>query len=162
MKQKTFKINKTSLKKLKYNYLKNKLISNLLKKGKKATGEKIILKSFKALQKKFTKQSKKLIQLSIISSLPTLKVNKIENKKQKKTKKIKEIPFFIANKTSKISLSIKYILKTLQNKKINFFTKFAQEIIQNSTFKGNSITLKNELQKQSLIKKHYLINLRHK
>jgi len=152
MKQKNFK-------NIKKKHIKNKIISNLLKNGKKTTGEKIVLKSFKELLKSSNKQIKKLIQLSIISTLPLLKVNKISNKKlKKKTKKIKEIPSFISNKNSRISLAIKFILSSIQKDTNNFFTNFKKEIILNSQLKSSSINIKNELQKQALIKKHYLIN----
>jgi ribosomal protein S7 len=150
-------IKKIDLKIFKKKHIKNKLINNLLTDGKKNTGERIVLKSLKELQKYSNKQSKKLIQLSIISALPTFKVHKISNKKNKK-KKIKEIPSFIHNKNARISLAIKFILNSVEKEKCNFFTKFKQEIILNSQLKSSSIDLKNELQKQALIKKHYLIN----
>ena len=156
MKQKIKKINFKNLKK---KNIKTKIINFLMKNGKRNKGEKIIVKTFKELQKYSTKQSKKLLQLSVIASLPTTKTYKIRNKKNKKKTLIREVPIFIKKKTLKISLAIKFILKAISKKKNNFFTKFKQEIILNSQFKSTSITFKNELQKQSLIKKHYLINL---
>jgi ribosomal protein S7 len=151
------KIKKINLKNLKKKHIKNKIINNLLTDGKKNTGERIVLKSLKELQKYSNKQSKKLIQLSIISVLPTFKVHKISNKKNKK-KKIKEIPSFIYNKNARISLAIKIILNRVEKENCNFFTGFKQEITLNSQLKSSSIDVKNELQKQALIKKHYLIN----
>jgi len=152
-----YEIKKTEKINLKKKYVKNKIVNNLLNNGKKSTGEKIVLKSFKELQKYSNKQSKKLLQLSVISTLPIFKVHKSSNKKLKK-KKNKETPAFIHNKNARISLAIKFVFKNLQKENYSFFTKFKQEIIINSQLKSNSINFKNELQKQAMIKKHYLIN----
>ena len=152
---------KTALDILRIKTIKNKIINNLIYNGKKNTGEKIILKSLKTLQKDSNKQSKKLLQLSIILTLPILKVHKINNKKlKKKNKKTKEIPSLITNKSARVSLAIKFILTNMQKENYNFFTKFKQEILVSSQSKSNTNNLKDELQKQALIKKHYLINYR--
>lgn len=123
--------------------------------GKKKTGEKILLKSFKELQKYSKKQSKKLIKLAIIFSTPIFKVHKITNKKRKK-KNVKEIPTIITAKRARISLAIKFILNTLKNKKSNYFyTEFNKEILLNVKNEGSAIQIKNEVQKQVLLKKHF-------
>ncbi len=136
-------------------HIKNKIINSMLTNGRKSMFEKIVLKSLKELQKSSNKQAKKLIQLSIIASLPVLKINTF---KHKKSKKIKQISSFIQTKNAKISLAIKFILNNIQKENYKFFTKFKHEIFLNFQFKSNSIELKNELQKQALIKKRYLIN----
>ena len=146
---------------LKKKYIKNKIINNSMISGNKNTSEKITLKSLKELQKYSHKQSKKLLKLSIISALPILKIHKSSNKKlKKKIKKVKETPVFIYNKNTRVSLAIKFILKKIQKENYNFFTTFKQEIILNSQLKSMSIEVKNDLQKQALIKKRYLINYR--
>lgn len=119
------------------------------------TGEKILLKSFKELQKYSKKQSKKVIELAIIFSTPIFKVHKIINKKRKK-KNVKEIPTIITAKRARISLAIKFILNTLKNKKSNYFyTEFNKEILLNVKNEGSAIQMKNEVQKQVLLKKHF-------
>ena len=70
--------------------LKNKIINHLILNGKKETGEKILLKSFKELQKSSKKQPKKLIKLALIFSTPIFKIYKITIKKKKKKIKKKK------------------------------------------------------------------------
>lgn len=135
--------------------IKKKIINHFMKNGKKTTSEKILLNSLKELQKISFKQSEELVKNAIINSLPVFTIHKIENKKQnKKKKKIKEIPFFIVNNKSKISLAIKLIIKSLK-KQACFFKDFNNEILANNQQKGNSIQLKAELQKKVIYNKRY-------
>lgn len=135
--------------------VKNKIINHLMLNGEKKTSEKILLKSFKELQKYSKKQPKKLVELAIIFSTPIFKVHKIINKKRKK-KNIKEIPTLIATKRARISLAIKFILNTLHNKKSNYFyLEFHKEILLHVKNEGSAILKKNETQKQALLKKHF-------
>ena len=134
--------------------LKNKLLNHIMVNGNKKTSEKILLKSFKKLQKDSQKQSKKIFQLAIINSTPIFRLHTFKMKKKRK-KKIKEIPAFISNKSNRTSLAIKFLLsKTLENKQLNFFfNKFKKEILLTSQQKGSTIESKNNLQKQILLKK---------
>jgi ribosomal protein S7 len=137
--------------------IKKKLINQIMLNGCKETSEKIILKSFKELQKNSLKKTKELIKLSLLNSTPIFKINKIKNKKNKKKKqKLKEIPSFITNSNSRISLAIKFILQSIKKKKENFYTKFNKELILNSQQKGETIQLKNNIQKEVISKKRYL------
>ena len=122
--------------------------------GNKKTSEKILLKSFKKLQKDSQKQSKKILQLAIINSTPIFRLHTFKIKKKRK-KKIKEIPAFISNKFNRTSLAIKLILsKTLENKQLNYFcNKFKKEILLTSQQKSSTIESKNNLQKQILLKR---------
>jgi ribosomal protein S7 len=137
--------------------VKNKIINHLMVSGKKETGEKILLKSLKEIQKDSKKQSQELVKLGIMYSTPTFKLHRIENKKQKKrNKKAREIPAFISDKKARISLAIKFILATLKKKKSsNFHIKLKQELLANAQYKGSAIQIKNELQKQVLMNKHF-------
>lgn len=139
-------------------FLKQKILNQLMVKGNKKTCEKILLKSFKLFQKTSNKNHKNLILLAIINSTPVLKMNK-QTKKAKKTT-IKEIPVLIINKTNRISLAIKYTLQTIKANKsgMSFNSKLAKEILLSSKNKSNSIELKNEQQKNILIKKRYLMS----
>ena len=137
--------------------IKKKLINQVMKNGEKRTSERIILKSLKELQKNSLKRTKELIKLSLLNSTPIFKINKIKNKKNKKKKqKLKEIPSFITNNSSRISLAIKFILQSIKKKKENFYSKFNRELLLNSQQKGETIQLKNTLQKEALSNKRYL------
>ena len=137
--------------------IKNKMINHLMISGRKETGEKILLKSLKEIQRDSKKQSQELVKLGIMYSTPTFKLHKITNKKQKRrNKKVRTIPAFISDKNARISLAIKFILITLRKKKSkNCHIKLKQELIANALYKGSAIQIKNELQKQVLVNKHY-------
>jgi ribosomal protein S7 len=135
--------------------IKKKFINHFMKNGKKTTSEKILLNSLKELQKVSSKQSEELIKNALVNSLPVFTIHKIENKKQKKKKrKIKEIPFFIVNSKSRISLAIKLIIESLK-KQACFFKDFNKEILANNQQKGDSTQLKAELQKKVIYNKRY-------
>jgi ribosomal protein S7 len=134
-----------------------KFINHVMKNGGKQTSEKIILKSFKELQKKSLKKSNEIIKLALLYSIPIFKFNIITNKKVKKNKqKVKEIPSFITNTNSRISLAIKFILRTIKKKKEIFYSKLNKELLLNSQKKGETIQMKNDLQKEIIKKKRYL------
>lgn len=134
--------------------IKNKLINHLTVNGNKKTSEKVLLKSFKKLQKESIKQSKKIFQLAIINSTTVFKINKYITKKRKKAN-LKEIPTFIKNTDNRTSLAIKNILKNKINKKNTgkFFNELKKEILLTSQNKGTTIESKNTLQKQIPLKK---------
>lgn len=125
--------------------------------GKKETGERVLLKSLKEIQKESKKQSQELIKLGIAYATPAFKLHKIANKKQKKrNKKVREIPAFISDKKARISLAIKFIVTNLKKKKsANFYEKLKQELLANAQYRGAAIQIKNELQKQVLANKRY-------
>jgi ribosomal protein S7 len=137
--------------------IKTKLINLLTLNGKKEVGEKNLLKSIKELQKNSNKKYSEILHLALIYATPIFKLHRIKNKKIKKNrnKKFKEIPGFIKNKNSRISLAIKFILLSIRNKSETFYKKFNKEILLNAIENGNTLQVKNELQKSILIKKHY-------
>jgi ribosomal protein S7 len=135
--------------------IKKKIVNHFMKDGKKPTSEKILLNSLKELQKSSLKQSEELIKNAVINLLPIFKINKIENKKQKKNKrKIKEIPLFIVNNNSRISLAIKIIIESLK-KQACFFKDFNTEILASNQQKGYAMQIKSELQKKVIYNKRY-------
>lgn len=137
--------------------IKKKIENHLMRNGEKKTSEKLLLQSLKELQKTSSKQTKNLIKLALTQTTPIFKLQKIENKKQrKKNRKIKEVPFFILNNETRLSLAIKFILKVIKKKKAkNFYTKLNQEILQNIKMEGEASEVKNNLQKQVLLNKRY-------
>jgi ribosomal protein S7 len=136
---------------------KTKIINVLMASGKKSTGEKILLKSVKKLQKLSTKHFITLIQMAIINSTSTFKLNEQIVKKGKR-KTVRSIPSFVATDQFRIMLSLKLIKNAaLKSKGLNvFYESLSTEILQASTFKGQSITAKTNLQKQILANKRYL------
>jgi ribosomal protein S7 len=143
--------------------IENKIISHLIIDGKKKTSEKILLKSFKNLQKYSKKQSKELIKLAIVFSSPVFTLRKLTNKKKRKKKqqKTQKIPSFITNKKARTSLAIKFIITSTTTKNLkNFYTKFNQEILLNAQSKESTIQIKNEIQKQIMQNKRYFKNYR--
>jgi ribosomal protein S7 len=142
------------MKKLKLE-IKSKIISHLLVNGEKKTSENSLLKSFKELQKHSNKNSKKLLQLAIMYSLPIFKLHKMTQKKKRK-KQVREIPAFILNEEARISLAIKFIIASVERKTAdNFYVKLKHEILLSSQNKGDAINVKSELQKQVLVKKRF-------
>jgi ribosomal protein S7 len=92
----------------------------------------------------------------LVLSTPVFKVHTIKNKKQrKKNRKIKKIPYFIVNNSSRISLAVKFIMKSINNKFKPLYKKLQNEILLTSQQKGDSINFKKELQKQVLTNKKY-------
>jgi ribosomal protein S7 len=141
-------------------FIKNKILNHLLLDGKKKVSEKILLQSFKELQKLSKKQTLKVIPLAIACSMPVFRINKLLRKRRKKKFTI-EVPKIITAKQVKISLAIKSILNSLKNKKLNYFyTKFYMEILSTAKNEGFVVQTKNEIQKKVLVKKHFFFYYR--
>jgi ribosomal protein S7 len=141
--------------------LKQKLVNTLMNSGNKRTGEKILVKSLKLLQKSTVKKHINLIQLAVINATPTFKVNQQLLKKGKRKSK-KDIPTFITNDSLRTMLSLKFI-KTASTKSQSstcFYENLTKEILATSTLKSQSVEKKNELQKRTLINKRYLSKFR--
>ena len=137
--------------------LKAKIINVLMLSGKKSTGEKILLKSAKKLQKLTNKHFKTLIQMAIINSTSTFKLNEQIVKKGKR-KSVRSVPSFVATDQFRVMLSLKLIKNaSVKGKGSNeFYESLANEILQASSLKGQSINTKTDLQKQILANKRYL------
>ena len=153
---------KTVIKSLTYNNkesasLQKKLINHVTKHGKKHRSEKAILKSFKATQKSQKKNHKKITKLSIINTIPTFKIIKLTDKKRRK-KSIKEIPALVSSYTSRVSLGLKYLIKTTaitQTKQTTFFEKFKNELLLGANSENIATTMKNNYQTKALQEKKY-------
>lgn len=145
------------LKKKKAVILKDKIINILMKNGKKHSGEKILLKSSKLLQKSSKKNFKNLVQLAIINTTSVFKLNEqVMKKGKRKSKKI--IPSFIVKDSLRIMTALKYIKTTVSKTKssTNFYKSLGKEILASSSLKSNSIEQKTKLQTQILLNKRYL------
>ena len=151
---KSFKKNKTS-------YLKNRIMNTLMKDGKKTTGEKILLKSLKSLQRSTAKNCKILLQLSITNLTSTFKINEQSVRKGKR-KTIKNYSSFITNDSLRIIEALKLLVNSSsKSKNLGFFYKrLTTEILSSSALKGQSIEQKNTIQKQVLTNRRYLSKFR--
>lgn len=150
-----------ALKKNKTLHLKNKIVNTLMKNGQKNTGEKILLKFLKGLQKSTSKNSKILLHSAIINSASAFKVSE-QSVKRGKRKATKTIPSFIINDSLRITTTLKLIArisaKTKSSK--NFHQSLIAEVLASSSLKSQSIDKKNEVQKQILMNKRYLSKFR--
>lgn len=132
--------------------LKKKLINHIMRDGKKKTSEKILLQSIKDLQKKSNKKSKKLVQISITNSTPVFKICKSNKKTKQRNAKVRETPVFIPKSQARTSLAFKFILSNIKERKSgNFNTKLTKAFLASAEGEGESIALKNELQKKVLL-----------
>nr|YP_010233619.1 ribosomal protein S7 [Pleurosigma inscriptura]QSZ78236.1 ribosomal protein S7 [Pleurosigma inscriptura] len=132
-----------------------------MKNGNKKTCEKILLKSFKGIQKSSLKSYKKILKIGLINSASVFRITELKQKKRKKKSSVKEIPTFILNNFERISWSLKSILIYSKKQNANnFYKKLKQEIIINSKNKGNAVDKKTDLHKQILPKKRLLLYFR--
>lgn len=135
-------------------FTKDKIINYLTQKGKKTKSEKILNKSIKDLQKNSKKQTKKLIQLSLILSSAILNIRTIKNKKNRK-QKTKIRPVLIIDPNKRFSFAIKSILLAAKENSTNcFHNKLKDELFSTAQFKSNLIKTKKDLEKQALKNKH--------
>lgn len=138
--------------------IKTKFTNHLMFNGEKKISEKILLKSFKSLQKNTKKQISNIAKLSLIYSTPIFKLHKISNKKlKKKQRKTRIIPTFIPKLFNRISLGIKYILFNInKNKSSKFiYNKLQDEILAIAKHQGTFITIKKETQQHTILNKRY-------
>lgn len=135
--------------------LREKFLKHLTQNGNKAKGEKILLECLKNLHMQSKKQPIKLISLAVVNSMPMFKLLKFKRKKPKKI--IREIPDFIKKNSSRVSLSIKFILKaSAKNGELRGFChKLQNEILLAAEKKGFAVEMKNELQKSIYSRKIY-------
>ena len=150
-----------SLKRNKTAHLKNKIVNILMKSGRKRTGEKILLRSLKLLQKSTGKNFKILLHSAIINSASAFKVTEQVVKKGKR-KATRSIPSFIINDSLRIVTTLKLLTRvSVKNKNSNsLYRKLTTEILSSSALKSQSIDQKNEVQRQILINKRYLSKFR--
>lgn len=123
--------------------IKSKLTSHVVVGGGKKTSEKILLKSFKELQKNLAKDSEKLFCVAVIESLPIFQTHKFYNKDTKRTK---ELPRILRKKSSRVSKSIKFILQNNKVKKnsTDFYIRFKENVILASKGKSEAVIKKDQ------------------
>lgn len=134
-------------------FLKYQILKNLTAHGKKSIGEKILLRLLKNLYKVTRHDAKKIICLILLNSMPVFYINDHTSIKKKKWKH--KTPLIIKSFETRISISMKIVLSILKSKKSEYlYLKWCREITFGNTLKRWALELKNDLQKQALMKKH--------
>ena len=141
--------------------VKNQIVNSLMKNGKKHTGEKILLKFSKSLQKSTQKNFKTVFQLAVINLTPAFKLNEQTMKKGKRKSK-KMTLSFITKDSLRVMNALKSIRNVVQKDKSSssFSTRLCKEILDTSSMKSSSIEQKTKLQNQILLNKRYLSKFR--
>ena len=132
-----------------------------MKNGKKHTGEKILLKFSKSLQKLTQKNFQSLVQSAIINLSPAFKLSEQTMKKGKR-KSTKVIPSFIMKDSLRIMNALKSIGEVAKKNKSSsaFYKKLTKETLDASAVKGAVTEQKVKLQNQVLLNKRYLAKFR--
>jgi len=132
----------------------NKLSNYMMKYGNKQTSEKLMLQSFKLIQKIQKKKNfKEIFKLAIINSSPFISIKQIKRNK----KRTLEFPFLLTTNL-KIFYGIKFILKysnIKSNTIFSFYKKYTSEIINSSKLVSESVKKKKEIHKKAFITKRY-------
>ena len=141
--------------------VKNQIVNNFMKNGKKYTGEKILLKLSKSLQKSTQKNFQTIIQLAIINITPAFKLNEQITKMGKRKSK-EMVLSFIVKDSLRIMNALKSIKNVVQKDKSSssFSKKLSREVLAASALKGLSVEQKTKLQNQILLNKRYLAQFR--
>ena len=141
--------------------VKNQIVNSFMKNGKKHTGEKILLKLSKSLQKSTQKNFQTIIQIAIINLTPAFKLNEQTMKKGKRKSK-KMILSFIVKDSLRVMNALKFIKDVAQKDKSSgsFSKRFSKEVLGASALKNASIEQKTKLQNQILLNKRYLAKFR--
>jgi ribosomal protein S7 len=141
--------------------VKNQIVNNFMQNGKKYTGEKILLKLSKSLQKSTQKNFQTIIQLAIINITPAFKLNEQITKMGKRKSK-EMVLSFIVKDSLRIMNALKSIKNVVQKDKSSssFSKKLNKEILDASAAKGLSVEQKTKLQNQISLNKRYLAQFR--
>lgn len=141
--------------------VKNQIVNSFMKNGKKHTGEKILLKFSKSLQKSTQKNFQTILQLAIINLTPAFKLNEQTMKKGKRKSKKITLSFIIKD-SLRVMSALKFIKDVVQKDKSanSFSKKLSKEILDTSSMKSLSIEQKTKLQNQILLNKRYLSKFR--
>lgn len=147
----------TELKKNNTLTLKNQIVNSFMQNGKKRTGEQILLKLSKTLQKSTSKNFQSLVHLAFINLVPAFKLSEQTMKKGKrKSKKI--IPSFITKDSLRIMTALKSLRNIAQKDRSSdkFYKSMSKEILDTSSLKSKSLEQKIKLQNQVLLNRRYL------
>lgn len=147
----------TRLKKNSIVTLKCQIVNSFMRNGKKRTGEKILLKLSKTLQKSTSKNFQSLVHSAVINLASAFKLNEQTMKKGKRKSK-KVIPSFITKDSLRIMTALKSIRQAAQKDRSSssFYESLRREILDTSSNNGKSLEQKIKLQNQVLLNRRYL------
>jgi len=138
-------------------FIKNYLINSILKCGKKELSEKILLKTFKELQRTTKINTKNLIKLAIIKTISIVEIKKLKKKKKFSNNGLNKVIPFVRKKKYRIFLSIKAITKQQSLPKMtNYSLYLKQKIIDSATQSMNQNNVKLELSREAFLKKKFV------
>lgn len=129
--------------------IKDKIINNIMKNGKKKTSENILLKTGKKIQKTNKKNHLSILKLAITNTAPIIKLKEIKRKKRK-TKKY--LPY-VLNEKNRISNSLK---KIIEAKKVNKKSLANEIIVLANDNSDNVFENKKNAHESAIAKKKYL------
>ena len=132
--------------------IQNKLTNYIMQDGKKQTSEKLLLKSYKLIQKfQKKKKFKDIFKLALVNSSPFFYIKQIQRKK----KKALEFPFLLKN-SLKLHYGIKTIISSSNIKSsFSFYKKCSLEIINSSKLISDGVKKKKETYKTAFFTKRY-------
>lgn len=135
-------------------FIQSKIINHITLNGKKEISEKLVLQTFKELQRNSVKRFDKLVNVALVLSTPVFKTYKRVIKRRKKF--IRSTPALIKRKKARVSLSIRFILTALKNRQIKYFyKKLYEELILHLGNESAAIQMKNKIQEEVLLKKRF-------
>jgi len=134
-----------------FSFTKNIVIRSIIINGNKETSETILQKAFKRIQKVNNKSNLNILKSFVINSQIILNIKKKESRNP--------IPFFLSNKyNERLRVCLKQIILRIRKKNLPMFLSLSEEIIDISGKKGSFIDFKNNLHKETFLKKksaHY-------
>jgi len=130
----------------------NKFINYVMQDGKKQTSEKLLLKSYKLIQKiQIKKNFKEIFKIALINSSPVFFLKQIKRTK----KRTLEFPFLL-NNSLKLYYGIKSIISSSNVKKsLTFYEKCSSELINSSKLISDGVKKKKEIYKTAFLTKRY-------
>ena len=128
-------------------YLKKQFLNCLIFNGKKATVEKVLLKTVKRLGQTVKVHTKNVIKSYFFLLFPIFKIN-IAGKRNSSV--------IIWNQKIRVSSVVKQLVSTLKNKKPNYlYIKLYKEILEINDTGSKQLEAKNKTQKQILSTKNF-------
>ena len=131
--------------------IKNIVIRSIIIDGNKETSENILQKAFKYIQKSNNKSNINLLKSFFINSQLILNIKKKESRNP--------IPFFLFNRhNERLKLCLKQIILRVRKKKSPTSLSLSEEIINISEKRSSFLDFKNNLHKETFLKKksaHY-------
>ena len=125
------------------------LENNLMLNGRKETSEKIILNSFKIIQKVSAKETKPIIKTALKNISPILSLTKVKSRKS-----LKYVPFFLL-KYKRITNSIRILASNSKNNKRHIVNSLQNLLLDSAYDKGIIKDKIKELHVNSFINKNF-------